>query len=344
MRQPENKKKITRIIAGLMIIASISVTLISVSYSWIKRQWSPSVSGENIRIEASGALAFKLDGTNSVQNTVSITDGLGSNFVLHPVSNATGRSEDFFTLNRDPASELDYYYEHITSDGTPSGWKTTGRLYGYIETSFNILYGEGADASADSSSSDGRIKFVYLDTAELKNSLENSLNAAQAARVSITVERMGQNITYVLGIADNTNSKAITDARDENGTYLAHGVKYFLPNGEVRTMISDDVSLHKNVHVEDMKYYDGGIQTMEVNGEASKYVDPSKCLFEIQSRTDNKRVTVRIWLEGCDPLCVDDIGGMQLDALLSFSAADCSITPVKVDGKEYYRIIEQGKQ
>lgn len=337
-KDPEKNSRIKRLAAGIMVLLSVSVTLVSVSYSWIRRQWTPSVSGQNLRIEASGALAFKLDG--NVTNTVTLTDGLGSGFVLRPVSNSSGKSEDFFSLDRSDNDEFKYAYEHITRDPNSTNWKSAASKYGYIETSFYILYGDGSDSST-SGSSDGRVKFVYLDTAELKNSMENTLNAAQAARVSVSVEKASKDVTYIFGNAENDNAFAITDEK-EGDTWIADGVRYYVPGSDyvVSREVSEGVSLYKDVRVEDMKSYNGGFTSLD--GMEGTYVDPSRCLFEMQSRTANKKVTVRVWLEGCDPICSDDIAGLQLDLLMSFAAADCSAVPVKAGEKEYYRVIEQG--
>lgn len=358
-RNGKSKKAGTRrIAAAFLTVLALGAMLATTSYAWIKRQWTPSVYGDGIRIEAGSALAFRMNSEGAkAQTSVSLTGELGADFVLSPVSNCSGESRDFFTLDRSAESQADYRYRHVEqvgSAGTRDGWTKAGIKNGYIEISFSVL---GRDDKADDGLNN-YLKYVYLDGGSyLRSSAgQGGIDCAEAIRISLTVDEAGTaeaplsgrsasgGRTVILGTGERDFEALTNQTFEENGEtrWLADGVKYYQdagPGSETplipRTFAAGNVPLRKTVRMQDFSAYDGGITAKD----GARFADPEKCLTVIQPG-QCKTITARVWLEGCDPLCSDDIAGLKLDLLLSFSALNCEISPETVDGREMHRVME----
>ena len=96
----EHMKNRVSIIRHIAMLTAIVILLTGISYSWIRREWTPSIEQSNIKIITGGALVFQMGEGSGFKDSETINEILGiENFELKPVSNCTGESDDFFTLN-----------------------------------------------------------------------------------------------------------------------------------------------------------------------------------------------------------------------------------------------------
>ena len=339
MNNAENKR-----INWLRIIRPIALALVLVfllsyaTYSWMRRDWTPKVHQENVKIQAGSSLTFKFN--DEATDDISVDSLLDMDeFKFKSVSNASGKSDDFFTLNYSPQGS---YYDKIKhledSDINQSlinsmGNKYTacGSQFGYIELKFHI-------ASED----EGEIfdKNIYLKGSFINGVVdENDPNvtalnnkASMATRISVTVHGTGvegdpdkEDITTVF-------AKALVD---ENGEILrdANGDPLPREHRAITDEIIDDKYAADDVfrYTKNGNTYEKTEYIYPKNGEAielvkSQYVMTfemlgEKPLFVLKQGT-TRAITVRIWLEGEDPYCEDEIAGSALDLLVKFSAQD----------------------
>ena len=127
--------------ACLLLVLVFMLTY--VSFAWLRRNWTPYVEENGIKVSTSGSLAFKLVDYDDANVGMSINSilKLGENFVLKPVSNVSGRSEDFFVRNADEGVGKEKYehlnvqdYVKLTNDTLSSKtYSQMGIENGYIE-------------------------------------------------------------------------------------------------------------------------------------------------------------------------------------------------------------------
>lgn len=336
-------KRIGRVLVFVLTLSIAAMAVTNVTYSWLRRRWTPTLSQDNISIEATGALTFRLSDNSTATENATVNDFVDmSTFVLMPVSNITGESNDFFKLipgtddGESPAGILPgegMIYSHI--DNTEGSWTKTGEKNGYLEFSFTILGKdqEGVDSSPIT-------KWVYLSNESILETVANDLNfdAAQALRVSITVGKNNTKIMTTNNAAHTARSHTgVTNEKDAGGAYLMQGVKY--REGEeltvnipgtgtpiVRTIegYNDLAGGDDENKVFTLEHFNGGFapSDYDANGIVTKdIVDQSRCLFSL-GLGESKSITVRIWLEGTDKLCNSNIAGLQVNLLLRFASVD----------------------
>lgn len=343
------RAKIALYISSVCMILSAAILVTTLTYSWIRRTWVTSVYEESIKVEANGALAFKLDTKDDVaRDSLSILSVLNyKNFVFKPVSNFSGRSEDFFTIDRTVGgSEL---YSHLfppeTVSPTASAYQDLGNANGYIEFRF-LLIGdevrtndekndENSTSGSSESTAKNYMKYVFLDAGSFFDAYDpNALpvNPADALRVSISVGDNYDN-TWLFKNPDAQGTMVhtgVNNAKNSDGQWIVNGQEYW--DGEevrkkvvVNNEVTDIDIVKVNDEVLELSHFNGGIH----QGEAAKgedaekwYVTPENCLGWF-SPGGQMWISVRIWLEGTDPVCTDDIAGQRLKLYLNFKAYNC---------------------
>ena len=339
MNNAENKR-----INWLRIIRPIALALVLVfllsyaTYSWMRRDWTPKVHQENVKIQAGSSLTFRFAGEECDDIAVNTLLDM-KQFVFKSVSNATGDSDDFFTLDYSTRGSFYDTFHHINEEDIleetlknfDNKYTAYGYQYGYIELQFHI---SSAD-EGDKFDKNIFLKGSYINGVVDENDSDvTALNnkASRATRISVTVHGTGiegdkeqYDVTHVFAKAQvDENGNILTD---ENGDpiltrlhsgitdeivddkYAAHGVeRYSSVNPPVKTEYiypknGSPIQLLKSQTV----------QTFEALGE--------KPIFVLKQGT-TRAITVRIWLEGEDPDCEDEIAGSALDLLVKFSAQD----------------------
>ena len=331
MNNAEKKK-----INWLRIIRPVALSLVLVfllsyaTYSWMRRDWTPTVHQENVKIMAGSSLTFKFAGEEC--DDIAVNTLLDMNqFVFKSVSNATGDSDDFFML--DYSTRGSYYdtFNHIDEkdilkdnlENFDNKYTAFGSQCGYIELQFHI------------SSADEAEKFdkeIYLSGSYIKGVIDGSdqnitdMNnkASNAVRISVTVHGTGvdgdpekNDVTYVYAKAYLDENGAPLPTRIHSGItdeiiddkYAADGVYRY---SSVTPPEKTTVITPKNGKP---------IPLLENQTVATFEALSENPLFILKQGT-TRAITVRIWLEGEDPDCEDEIAGSALDLLVKFSAKD----------------------
>ncbi len=309
-----NKKKIKHALSVIRILSVLLVMVLLstyVTYSWLKREWSPYIySGEDgITIATSGALVFKMDehiGSEGVlSKTINEILGIQGAFALKPVSNVTGASTTFFRLNYtdDPAT---YSFQQLPA----TTMETARDNYGFIDITFYI--------QADNSSA----RYIYLHEdshialAEASKVNDEKYDVAhRALRVAISVD----NSAALLFSADGGNrtyravhSNMPTDADQQE--YYKYYSSY---DAETQSGVKNTepiATLQQNA-VKLISDYDG----YDVLEDGTRTKNTDQTLFII-SAGQTSAIHVRIWLEGEDEYCNEGIVNKDLDVLIKFAS------------------------
>lgn len=325
--QPKSNKAAFWKLMRPVTLLLLTVLLFSyVTYAWLNRQWTPSIRQEGITISTSSSLVFLLDNAGESTTSMRIDQvlDLDKDFVLRPVSNATGRSQDFFTLNMS-GEEADYHYQHVKPPETSAvaDYSQLGIENGYIE--FNMALG-----STDTTAS---TQYIYLHhDSHIRFSgnpdAQESI-AVNCIRISITITSgssadQGKTIIFVPDTVSKTNGHTGVNPTND---YMMDGVKFYAAgtNEQTKTHEGKDVVVGAKSTVMHLKDCMADYQL--VNNEPVYNPTADNTLFTLTvdpnaSSAAPVWITVRIWAEGTDPNCSDFIAGQQIDLMLKFAAIE----------------------
>ena len=308
--------KLRRILSAVLALW-LCVMLVAFTYTWVSRNWTPSIQGDNIEIASAGALVIKVLGdTSAVHTEVSLNDVCGlevdNGFVFKQVSSQDGIN--FFWKDFSPtvSGELPAVFYKIT--GTDTHKKD------YIDTKFCL--------QLDDALTTAKYIFIHPETVieYIKENVEDP-DVAKAIRISLTYEKeittaTGTQVvteTVILGHLDD-NEEVINsqDSAVTNNSYKA-----VMNDADSKTDIDPTALGYQTVH--GLQYFNCGRQSfnMEKPFDQSNYNftrDPERALFTLQPG-ELKWIDMRIWLEGQDDNCIEAIAGEQFDLVLKFDSA-----------------------
>ena len=329
MNNAEKKKTSWLKIARPIALALVLVFLLScATYAWMKRDWTPSIHQDNVKIVAGSSLTFLYNGES--KEDIQLNTLIGKeDFTYKSVSSATGKSEDFFALEYSTKGKYEDTLKKLAlseaSDNTQSvdmQYTSLGLENGYIDITFHIQ-----SASADEGSIYDQTIYLHKDShidaaqSYYENGIKKdytseqiALNqqAAEAMRVSITTYNSdGSHDKTVIFTKSQESHIGITS---DNGTkyglnnYVAHGAKLYDAPGKPATEVKHSI--------------DGELRTfpLKESAGATKLDDAGSIELLTIKPGETRAITVRIWLEGEDPLCQDEIAGTALDILIKFTA------------------------
>lgn len=272
-----------KIILNIVSILQI-VILISISYAWFSDRSSPSISENNIKVSSAEGLVIKLQPDSEARTTIDLKELLNDwdNFQLSQMSSADGIN--FYTIDFGAglANNLPEY--KLIHKSTDD--LINMERYGCIDYNF---YFQTEDIP----------KHVYFH----KDTYLRG-TAASAIRVALTFSKSGNSTTYVFGNVE------------EDGT-LAHP---YITNAVIAPGEFDysdlDNELTSNQNVKTFTKYNGG------RGESdSEEIDLEKIIFTMEANSTMK-VNVKVWLEGGDVNCTNEIADTTIDMLLKFGSAN----------------------
>jgi len=312
-------------IARPTIMALVLVTVLTyVSYSWIKREWTPNIKQEGIKIVAGDSLTFIFEDENGSNVEIdsqgkTVNELLGmTDFTLKSVSNFSGESNDFFRLQYSTKGEKYALFDHLSRIEDAGNYidddvayREMGKANGYIEMKFTVQVPETASASV--------VKGIFLhEDSLLANGANTNLdslggvNPILALRMSVTVHEY-----YPEGYT--VRDKTVIFAADERAGVLHEAVTNELTQGD--KYLADGGTMYTWIN---------GVPTDERNAELIKTGDNLLKLSERMPASgtplftmtggESKEITVRIWLEGEDPDCLNAISGQEIDLMLKFCA------------------------
>ena len=269
--------------------------LIAFTFTWVARNWTPSFQQNEIKISTSGALVISLTGDDN-HDVVSLNEVVGlDSFVFKQVSSQDGETffwKDFTpTLNDEPA-----VYKKVTDLQKEN----------YIDTKFAIKLDDSLDSP----------KYVFIHPDSLLHSENFGIDSdvAKAIRISLNYEDIDENgqpvtYSYILG---NT-----PDNIDIDYSTLA-----VLPDADGKN--DEDVTATNQQMVYNLDYFNAGWDNYtEGQLEHNFTVDPSRTLFKLNPG-GIRWVNMRIWLEGADENCINEIAGQSFDMVLKFDSISVS--------------------
>ncbi len=295
-----NDKYMKKHIIFIFFVVMLLIATMS-TYAWVKREWNPSVSEENLKIETSGSLGIRLDDDPALTTMVSINNYVNSNtFTFKQVSNCTGKSDDFFTLDYSKNIENPKLtHLDITNVNYGSDYRTMGSLNGYIEFNF-ILYGNSSKIYKD----------VYIDEESLlRYNADDDKDPTNAIRISLSFnDNVQAPKHYILSKSGNYHC-GINNDIDSEGKYVCDGQNLKTEDNQI------NYSLNKVFIPDDNN------KLVRFGAESGNYYGSENVLYTMVSN-QSINVTIRIWLEGTDTTCTDKIAGSKFDLKLIFNSRD----------------------
>ncbi len=303
--------KHTKKLLIIMTIAWVLLLMVVFSQSWIARNWTPSITQNNITISSSSALLISLteDGTD-LSSSVSLNSILAtSSFTLKQVSSADGRS--FHTVDFLPT--LSGLSPVFTKDTVEPSDDNPGR---YINFTFYLKRqtSNNPELATD--------KLVYIHPESYIKSVSDDQDISNAIRVAITIDN---NEPVILancsdqynGQRNTTAANAAAEGKDVYTNYTAEeaNLQY---NGEA-TSAQTAYGLY---------YWNGGRTSFDYDN------DPTND-YEFTANSDRAlvrmatgqicTVNLKIWLEGGDETCTEEIAGKVFDFMIKFDSLDVPI-------------------
>ena len=296
----------------------LCVMLVAFTYTWVSRNWTPSIKSDDITISSAGALVISiLSDTSAVHTEVSLNDVVGlevnNSFVFRQVSSHDGVT--FFWKDFSPTVSGDYPALFHKIESTDSHKKD------YIDTRFCLKLDDSLTTS----------KYIFIHPETVINYVKDQIDdpdVSKAIRVSLTFDKdivtdVGtQTVTETVILGNLEDNDDVVNAHDDvqtNDAYMA-----VLNDADGKTDAADSGALGHQV-VYGLHYFDCGRITFDMDdpfNEANYSFkrDPSKALFTLEPG-ELKWVEMRIWLEGQDGNCVKEIAGEKFDLVLKFDSA-----------------------
>ena len=295
-----NFKKVFMI---LSLVSSLSL-FSAVTYAWVARSWTPELEYDTVTIATAGALIISIedkDGNEGNYNEVNINEITGmTSFALKQVSSADGKT----FVSADFAPVLEGGKPVYSAD-------TSGK---YIETQFWLKAQPNNDPDVPN------IKDVFLHEDTMISYVDENgehLELEKAIRISLEATGVNNNNPFIFyqnrkhGEVDTDLSGDAADGIYHN-TMFASSPEYI--GDEIFTNYPTDMSLNSQTlrtqKAYKLDYFKDNPNTEEL--------DP-KILFRINSDTIQK-VTLRIWLEGCDEHCESDVAGKTFSLIFKFDS------------------------
>lgn len=308
--------KLRRVLSAFLAIW-LCVMLVAFTYTWVSRNWTPSIKSDDINIASAGALVISiLSDTSAVHEEVSLNDVVGlevdSSFTFRQVSSQDGVNffwKDFSpTVTEDPA----VFYKIDSGDTHKKD---------YIDTRFCLKLDDSLTTS----------KYIFIHPETVINYLktnDSDPDLNKAIRISLTYEKKSvtesgttQTVTETVILADLDDNEGVINAREDSTVNdLYQAVK---SDADGKTDEADSGALGAQT-VYGLQYFNCGRTSFNESDpfDESNYNfkrDASKALFVLEPG-EQIWVTMRIWLEGQDVNCVKEIAGEKFNLVLKFDS------------------------
>ncbi len=282
-------KKILTAVTALWLC----LLLVVLTYAWVVRNWTPSIEQEDLQINKAGALVISLKGDDN-HETISLNKVVGiDSFIFKQVSSQNGQNFmwlDFIpTLDQKPAQ-----YAKVTD----------AQKENYIETQFAL--------KLDDTLTTDRYIFIHPESF-LSDTTDVHVSDAIRIALDYTVTETDGSETNHVYILGNT----------PEGQDVDYSTSAVLPDADGKEQ--DDPSAVSQQKVYSLQYFNGG-RTAAFDsanpGNPENYnftPDPNRMLFTLKPG-ELKWITLRIWLEGADEYCVNEIAGQYFDMNLKFDS------------------------
>ena len=295
--------KVRRILSVVLAVW-LFVMLIAFTYTWVSRNWTPSIKSDEINIASSGALVISILG-DDVYTEVSLNDVVNleadSSFTFRQVSSQDGTN--FFWKDFSPK---------LTDENNPALFvrvlkENDTHRKDYVEGRFCLKLDDSLEETA------GKYIFIHPDT-EIKYEGESGYPLNKAIRISLTFENEN-------GVEETVILTDLADNSPVGGSMLNEEYKAVanLPYDEFEETETGALGYQT---VYDLHYFDcGRVSYVDGDNESNYNFTPngSRSLFALKPG-ETKWVTVRIWLEGEDENCRKEIAGEKFNFILKFDS------------------------
>lgn len=284
------REKKRSLIVQFLLTVELLLALIISSFSWFDRSYNPSVDPFQLSVSTSNGLYIVLDGEELLEaSKIDIRSLLGETQIPTLVQSSSMNGIHFTTLD---TSTID---SNATDYWDSASFINAIKNVHYLEFTFYLLT---EDTSKDIFLSEDLSQFEFKHVTTMTDNItgDNQIGPTSAMRI---------------GISFNNEAPIILGEEAENETdgfetlVVVSGGNYINPNYEREGI----VEYGQVVHAID-EYYLGYVD-YEEDGETPKgyYTDESKTqtVTPIYTLGPNVLVpvTVRIWMEGGDPDCVN---------------------------------------
>ena len=309
--------KLRRAISAIMALWLL-VMLVAFTYTWVSRNWTPSIKSDEIQITSAGALVISvLSDTSAVHTEVSLNEVVGlevdNAFLFKQVSSQDG--VNFFWKDFSPTVSGDFPAEFYRIGNTDIHKKD------YIDTRFCLKLDDSLETS----------KYIFIHPETVINYIKDQVDdpdVSKAIRISLTYDKDivtdsgTQTVTETVILGNLDDNDSVMNAKDDNETNDAYMA--VLPDADGKTDAPGSGAIGHQV-VYGLHYFDCGRTTFDMEdpfneGNYNFKRDESKALFTLNPG-EMKWVEMRIWLEGQDENCVEAIAGEKFDLVLKFDSA-----------------------
>ena len=272
----------TKKILSSMTIVWLCLLLVVFTYSWVLRNRTPVISQDDLQISSAGALVINLMGDGNY-DSVDLNKVTGhKSFVFKQVSSLNGKN--FLRLDFTPTIEgKSAVYEYIDENNS--------HKEDYIDARFALKLDDSLKCA----------KYVYLHEDCMISDNNDAVDVDKAIRIALDYD------------------VKISDTEKENHTYIFG--------------VTENGALEK--YGEAVKPDSGGLEETDVgavgqqtvysfakfNGLTDGKPDPEKCLFRIEPG-EIMWINLRIWLEGADENCRDELAGESFNLTLKFDSVE----------------------
>ena len=301
---------------SIILAVWLCVMLVAFTYTWVSRNWTPSIKSDDINIASSGALVISILGDDA-HTEVSLNDIVGlevnNSFTFKQVSSQDG--VNFFWKDFSPTVSGDnppVFYQIDNSDIHKKD---------YIDTKFCLKLDDSLKTS----------KYIFIHPETVINYVKDSIedkDLDKAIRISLTYEKEivtgsgTQVVTETIILAKLDDNESVINANNDDT--LNDAYRAVLNTADGKTDESDSGALGYQV-VYGLEYFNCGRSSFDMDdpfNDANYNFkrDESKALFTLNPG-EQKWVSLRIWLEGQDVNCVKEIAGEKFDMVLKFDSA-----------------------
>ncbi|MBQ6855610.1 MAG: hypothetical protein IJO13_00745 [Lachnospiraceae bacterium] len=299
---PKHRRLLSAILA-----VWLCMMLIAFTYTWVSRNWTPSIKGEDLDIASAGALVISVFGDDSHEElTLNDFINVDESFTFRQVSSLDG-ADHFFWKDFSP---------QLTDETAPALFRRVG-IEGdnhdddYLYARFCLKLDETLEDS----------KYIFIHPETIINYDGDCIwDVNKAMRISLTWEIDGKTTTVILADVDDDNGYGGTmRTADENYKAVANLTGNFF--SETAPGAVDYQTVY------DLHYFDCGRTGFDFSEEAKNsdinYTgfnkDANRTLFTMEPG-DTVWIDMRIWLEGEDPNCQKEIAGEDFDMILKFDS------------------------
>ena len=124
-----------------------------------------------------------------------------------------------------------------------------------------------------------------------------------------------------MGSADQIVHLTMNDSKDGNDGTLVYSSKERLPESMRISFTADGKTVIYDPGAGDFATVDGEIKTFGIERTDDAVYNDNSILFPLVGYVD-KPVTVRVWMEGTDPACTDELRGVDFAIRLRFEGTD----------------------